>query len=324
MPITCHPAPCVDPEMRNALAIERNTAAITSLTSSFQELLTKYGVIKDELDELNANIQSIIIEGFEEHCKEQLEIEKTERVEADGHLQSQCDALNIAKAAELDLEAEKIARSDGDLALQARISGMETFAARLVNAEKDERIAEDSRINERIDELSGGSGTIAERLTQETAERQTADNGLQNQINEEVNARETAVASLSTNIGEVAATLSREMSTKDLELGNRITEAEAAIQENKEDIEEVTAKADALPASIAAVDAKVQPLSERMDELNAKIVEVTDSIQSLISANTETRTMVEDLATRELGHFQALNTRIDAIEKNILEYIASH
>lgn len=312
----CPLPPCVDPEMKNALAIERNTASITALTKSFQEISVQFSAVKTEVEDLKARLKEIIIEGFEEIFKERLEEEKAARIAGDVALQTQCDTLNTGKADKTDLEAEKIARADADLVLQARIQAFEGLAVKLVNEEADIRRTADDRLDVRVTALEGGSGTIAEQIAAEKEARIAGDNILTESIATEKTERVAAVNAVSASLSESVTSIQEKDASQDVEIGK------------KADKDDVDAK---IAAAIATTNASLDALATRVTTAEGKITALegmsadlemakADILQAKADIATVSQSMT-DVSNREVSHYETLSGRIDSLEKMILEYI---
>lgn len=315
----CPLPPCVDPEMKNALAIERNTASITALTKSFQEISVQFSAVKTEVEDLKARLKEIIIEGFEEIFKERLEEEKEARIAGDVALQTQCDTLNTGKADKTDLEAEKIARADADLVLQARIQAFEGLAVKLVNEEADIRKSADDELDVRVTALEGGSGTVAEQIAAEKEARIAGDNILTESIATEKTDRIAAVNAVSASLSESVTSIQEKDASQDVEIGKKADkdDVDAKIAESSAAIATTNASLDALATRVTTAEGKITALEGMSADLETA---KADILQAKADIATVSQSMT-DVSNREVSHYETLSGRIDSLEKMILEYI---
>lgn len=308
--------------MKNALAIERNTASITALTKSFQQISVDFDSVKDELEDLKSRLKEIVVSGFEEIFDEKIKEECDARISGDDALKAQCDTLNTGKAGKVELEAEKIARADADLVLQSRIQAFEGLAARLVNSEASERKFEDGKLDARITSLEGGSGTVTEQIKAEENARIAADDALSISISKESEA-------LTAEINSVSASLSAAVS--DLESKDASQDDEIALKATKEELETESAKIAANTTAIENANTALTALATRMTTAEGKVTTLEgvsadlDAVKAdLLQAKSDiatVRQMVEGASNRETSHYETLSGRIDSLERVILEYI---
>lgn len=290
----CHPMPCVDPEMKNALAIQRNTAAITALTQSFQKITTDFDALTADVKKLNDSLDDIVLKGFEDLFDKRMEEEASERKAGDEALKATCATLSETKADKKSLEDEIQSRKDANLVLEEKIKAQDGLAARLVDAESSERKCEDAKLDERLTALEGGSGTITEQIATERKERETKDSELESKI-------------ASTN-----SELKEELTKKDAELESAI--AKCATTDELKSVNEAHANLVSYVDGLEKRIAVTEGMSSSVEGINADIVEVKRQL-------AENSQLISDLSARETKDYNSLSTRISNLEKTINDFI---
>ena len=286
----CHPMPCVDPEMKNALAIQRNTAAITALTQSFQKISDDFDSLKEEVETLNANLKDIVLKGFEDIFDERLKAEETARKDGDLTLKSTCADLDEQKADKKDLEKEIVDRKDADLVLKAQIQAYDGLAGRLVEKEACFREEEDAKLSERITALEGGSSTIPEQIAAEKTAREEADSQIESKI-------DSVKSEIDTSRDALAADIEKRATKEELKAVN---EAHANL----------VSYVDGLEKRIVA--------TESMSSDVASIKEEMVSVKQQLAENGQ---LISDLSARETEDYNSLSNRISNLEKAINDFI---
>ena len=286
--------PCVDPEMKNALAIQRNTAAITALTQSFQKITTDFDALTADVKKLNDSLDDIVLKGFEDLFDKRMEEEASERKAGDEALKATCATLSETKADKKSLEDEIQSRKDANLVLEEKIKAQDGLAARLVDAESSERKCEDAKLDERLTALEGGSGTITEQIATERKERETKDSELESKI-------------ASTN-----SELKEELTKKDAELESAI--AKCATTDELKSVNEAHANLVSYVDGLEKRIAVTEGMSSSVEGINADIVEVKRQL-------AENSQLISDLSARETKDYNSLSTRISNLEKTINDFI---
>lgn len=325
--------PCVDPEMRNALAIERNTAAITALTTSFRDILSKFEIINHDVEDLKKRLKEIIIEKIDEIFNEKIEKERSERIAADNELHEICNNIDDSKASKVDLEEEKVNRSDADLLLHSKIKEVEETATRLVNREAGVRESADKALDERIVALEGGMGPIEDRIAAERKARQEGDADLERKISTEAKARSDGDAELSVRIeaafgrmDEIQADVNlREKKEVVSELAGRVSDNATQISSLTTMVDSISSNITSLGEKISANETRIETLGERVKAAEETVSGFEDSIHalqdSIVETNAKTKEMIEKVEVREHGHYTALSTRISELEKLLREIV---
>lgn len=334
MPTNCRP--CVDPEMRNALAIERNTAAITAITNSLHKITSDYEEIAKKIAELDESIRKYVLEKFEEIFQGRLDQEKEERIAGDENLKNLIDALqeyvdkNMCKMS--DIEAERIARQDADLILEAKIKAHEHLAARLVAKEAELRGKADCALSVRIKNLEDKVPEAETRFDQEVEERKAADKALGERIDTEAAERKAADEVLTNRIEEVHG----ELETAKVELNQRIDATTENLETAKTELNaridtetsERSAADEALSGRATALEGRATELETKQAELEGRQSSLEER-QTAVEGKTDTfdakveglKARIENAEVREHGHFTALSERIDELEKLVREII---
>ena len=318
--------PCVDPEMKNALAIQRNTAAITALTQSFQKITTDFDALTADVKKLNDSLDDIVLKGFEDLFDKRMEEEASERKAGDEALKATCATLSETKADKKSLEDEIQSRKDANLVLEEKIKAQDGLAARLVDAESSERKCEDAKLDERLTALEGGSGTITEQIATERKERETKDSELDErltaleggsgtiteQIATERKERETKDSELESKIASTNSELKEELTKKDAELESAI--AKCATTDELKSVNEAHANLVSYVDGLEKRIAVTEGMSSSVEGINADIVEVKRQL-------AENSQLISDLSARETKDYNSLSTRISNLEKTINDFI---
>lgn len=327
MPTNCRP--CVDPEMRNALAIERNTAAITAITNSLHKITSDYEEIAKKIAELDESIRKYVLEKFEEIFQGRLDQEKEERIAGDENLKNLIDALqgyvdkNMCKMS--DIEAERIARQDADLILEAKIKAHEHLAARLVAKEAELRGKADCALSVRIKNLEDNVPEAETRFDQEVEERKAADKALGERIDTEAAERKKADEVLTNRIEEVHG----ELETAKVKLNQRIDATTENLETAKTELNaridtetsERNAADEALSGRATGLETKQTELEGRQSSLEERQAAVEGKTDTFDAKVEGLKARIENAEVREHGHFTTLSERIDELEKLVREII---
>ena len=317
--------PCSPQEMKNAIAIEKNTCAIASLTATTQDLSSRMDRVDEHVTHLDEHLEEIIVKGYEDKFKADIDKEREERMAADAALGERITTLESNSATKAELAAEATARTDAIDGVTDRIISVSAKCDRLNNAERDARIAADAELERKISESGASHEELVRRVEEETQARVTADaaeaeirTNADSEIRDSVTALETKVDGIESSVNAAIESERNARTLADEGLDTRLGEASARITSLESALGEVRTGLGELRTDYAQLNEKVEG---GLSEVRTGYAELKEKVERVETDIVTCKTMIEDSERRSRTAIEAMSARISELERLILSIV---